>query len=242
MAKKQFGKWVFTEEDLNGLFEKASILGEKDDQREPEAKRVYYDGNHRTLALELADGSYVARPVADIQGLSQASPSQIAQVTLTPSGDILQWDNLKLDLSVAGLVQGILGSRSWMAELGRRGGRVSTEAKAAAARENGRRGGRPRKVYAMAAAAVSVKATILQAVDDLIIARVAGGSHQATANLAKYETGLNNAQRAVKAQVLGLSKGQFLEERTSYLAPVLTNTSGQNVEEANEYAAFPVAA
>lgn len=31
--------------------------------------------------------------------------------------------------------------------LGKRGGAVSTEAKAAAARENGKRGGRPKKVH-----------------------------------------------------------------------------------------------
>jgi len=41
---------------------------------------------------------------------------------------------------------GVLGSPRWMAGLmGRKGGRARTAAKAAAARANGQRGGRPRK-------------------------------------------------------------------------------------------------
>ena len=44
------------------------------------------------------------------------------------------------------LLEGFLGSRRWMAaEMGQRGGKATTEAKAAAARENGKLGGRPRK-------------------------------------------------------------------------------------------------
>jgi len=54
-----------------------------------------------------------------------------------------------LDLGVAPLVSGIFGTAAWMRELrremARAGGRVSTDAKARAARENGRKGGRPRK-------------------------------------------------------------------------------------------------
>ena len=39
----------------------------------------------------------------------------------------------------------IMGTKSWMAELGRQGGAAKTERKAAAARENGSKGGRRRK-------------------------------------------------------------------------------------------------
>jgi hypothetical protein len=47
---------------------------------------------------------------------------------------------------VAGLVAGVFGTRAWMAELGRKGGSVTSEAKASAVRENGKKGGRLRKV------------------------------------------------------------------------------------------------
>jgi hypothetical protein len=44
------------------------------------------------------------------------------------------------------LLGGLLGSKNWMAaQLGAVGGRTRTAAKAMASRENGKRGGRPRK-------------------------------------------------------------------------------------------------
>jgi len=44
------------------------------------------------------------------------------------------------------LLEGVLGSKSRMAaRLGGAGGRVRSRAKAAASRDNGKRGGRPRK-------------------------------------------------------------------------------------------------
>jgi hypothetical protein len=51
---------------------------------------------------------------------------------------------LDADLYVPALLEGVLGSRRWMAaRLGAVGGQARTQAKAAAARANGRRGGRP---------------------------------------------------------------------------------------------------
>jgi hypothetical protein len=45
--------------------------------------------------------------------------------------------------------EGVPGSKSWMAaRLGAAGGRVRGDAKAEASRDNGKRGGRPRKVTA----------------------------------------------------------------------------------------------
>lgn len=58
----------------------------------------------------------------------------------------LHWPALDVDLSVPALVAGIFGTRQWMArELARIAGSAHSPAKAAAARANGARGGRPRK-------------------------------------------------------------------------------------------------
>jgi hypothetical protein len=60
-------------------------------------------------------------------------------------------DNSKLDahLYLPALMQGIFGTKAWMAaQLGASGGRARSAAKAAAARANGKRGGRPRKAAA----------------------------------------------------------------------------------------------
>jgi len=57
---------------------------------------------------------------------------------------------LDADLYVPALLQGVFGSKSWMARvLGAQGGRARTAAHVAASRENGRKGGRPRKAGAV---------------------------------------------------------------------------------------------
>jgi len=91
----------------------------------------------------MIDGTLIAIPIAHIQGLSTASVSDLDNLQLTNHGDTVQFDRLDLDIGVAGLISGVFGSKAWMAELGRRGGKVQSEAKAIAARENGQKGGRP---------------------------------------------------------------------------------------------------
>lgn len=73
----------------------------------------------------------------------QAQPSAVARIEVTPSGEGLHWEALDVDLSVLCLLLGVFGTKSWMAEIGRRGGRVSSPPKAAAAKRNGLKGGRP---------------------------------------------------------------------------------------------------
>jgi hypothetical protein len=58
----------------------------------------------------------------------------------------LHFPELDADLYVPALLDGLFGSRRWIAaQNGRAGGKVQSEAKAQAARSNGARGGRPRK-------------------------------------------------------------------------------------------------
>ena len=54
----------------------------------------------------------------------------------------LHWEALDTDLSLPGLLSGLLGTQAYMA---RRAGRATSFAKAAAAKANGAKGGRPRK-------------------------------------------------------------------------------------------------
>jgi hypothetical protein len=57
----------------------------------------------------------------------------------------LHWPKLDADVYVPALLQGVFGSKSWLAaQLGAAHGKVRSRAKAAASRENGRKGGRAR--------------------------------------------------------------------------------------------------
>jgi len=73
-------------------------------------------------------------------------PEYLTKIEISPAGFGLHWPQLDTDLYVPALLQGVFGSKSWMArQLGAEGGRSRTVAKIAASRENGRKGGRPRK-------------------------------------------------------------------------------------------------
>ena len=145
MANEVFGDYTYTDDELNRMYENATRAGEEALKNEPRARKAWYDRASNRLVIDLINGSRIELPCNRIQGLKDADPDDIAAVTLTPFGMGLHWEKLDQDFSVAGLVRGIFGTKHWMAMLGRAGGRVSSKAKAAAARENGKRGGRPAK-------------------------------------------------------------------------------------------------
>jgi hypothetical protein len=62
-----------------------------------------------------------------------------------PSGEALRWDAIDLDVAVLGLLFEAFESTPFFSQLGRKGGSAKSKAKAAAARANGMKGGRPRK-------------------------------------------------------------------------------------------------
>ncbi|WP_420608255.1 DUF2442 domain-containing protein [Novosphingopyxis sp.] len=110
-----------------------------------------YDRHRKRVIVALDTGVEVTFPSQLAEGLSDASPDDLADIEVSPAGLGLHWPKLDADLYVPALLQGVLGSKTWMArQLGAEGGRSRTHAKAAAARENGRKGGRPKKVAATA--------------------------------------------------------------------------------------------
>jgi hypothetical protein len=67
-------------------------------------------------------------------------------IEISPAGWGLHFPKLDADVYVPALFEGIYGSKAWMKQLASRAGSVKSEAKAATSRENGKKGGRPRKV------------------------------------------------------------------------------------------------
>jgi len=133
--------WVRTE--LNRSLRRASRAGEKRLAEQPRAVTARYDARKARLVIELTNGAILMLPPRLLQGLENASPSQLAKVEITPLGSGLHWEALDADLSVAGLAAGIFGSEAWMSELARFAGSRTSTRKSASSRENGKRGGRP---------------------------------------------------------------------------------------------------
>jgi hypothetical protein len=111
-------------------------------QTEPRAKSAYYDRGTGHVVIELKNGSTFSFPARLAEGLSEATADELAQVTVVGNGFALHWENLDEGFTVPGLLGGIFGTRSYMASLA---GGATSPAKAAAARANGAKGGRPRK-------------------------------------------------------------------------------------------------
>ena len=109
---------------------------------EPRAKSVRYDEAADRVIVNFDNDCTFAFPPRLAEGLAAASPSQLASVEILGNGDGLHWSEIDVDLSIPGLMSGIFGTRSWIA---RQAGQSTSPAKAAAARRNGAKGGRPRK-------------------------------------------------------------------------------------------------
>ena len=104
-----------------------------------------YDPRTSRIVVRLNTGLELAFPPSLAEGLAGASPEELAEVEISPAGLGLHWPKLDADVYIPALLQGIFGSRRWMAaQLGAVGGRAHSENKTASSRANGLKGGRPR--------------------------------------------------------------------------------------------------
>lgn len=109
------------------------------------AVSAYYDCESGRVMMELTSGFVFGFPAKAIPALANASAAQLAAVELSPGGSGLHWDAIDADLSIPGLLLSSVERSEKLSELARLAGRSKSRAKAAAARANGAKGGRPRK-------------------------------------------------------------------------------------------------
>ncbi len=114
---------------------------------EPHAVAARYDRATGRVVIELANGCLYAFPARLVQDLHDAGDDELDAVEIDGAGLNLHWPALDADLYVPALVARIFGTRAWMSrELARVAGRTKSPAKSIAARANGAKGGRPRKI------------------------------------------------------------------------------------------------
>jgi len=116
--------------------------------RTPMITAARYDKRLGRLVIDLSSGLSLTFRPQDAQGFEKAKPAQLTKIEISPSGLGLHFPAIDADVYLPGLLEGFLGSRRWMAaRLGKAGGSVTSRAKAAAVRANGKLGGRPRKTH-----------------------------------------------------------------------------------------------
>lgn len=113
---------------------------------EPRAESVHYIQKTNSIILTLKGGAGVVLPVGSIRELDGAKPAQLRTVRVDFGGEAITIDSLDVDISVPGLLRDLVGITSAATILGQKGGRARSDAKTAAVRANGKRGGRPPKV------------------------------------------------------------------------------------------------
>ncbi|MFP5076021.1 DUF2442 domain-containing protein [Rhizobium sp. YIM 134829] len=105
---------------------------------------VGFDEASGRIVIDFDNGTTFLVPAERLQGLQGASAAQLNEVQLLGETG-LHWESLDVDFTIEGLMRGLLGTAHFM-EAQRRGGRSRSDAKIAASRANGAKGGRPRRV------------------------------------------------------------------------------------------------
>lgn len=133
-----------TDEAFRAEYEAAVEAERIADLTEPRAKSAHYDPETRRIVVELKLGSAIAFPTSLYPDLDRLTPEQLATMELDPGGEALLWEEYDVGYEVAGIIVDILGD-AMLRAFASRGGSSRSERKAAAARQNGRKGGRPKK-------------------------------------------------------------------------------------------------
>jgi hypothetical protein len=140
-----FKNWnnLISEEELDAQIARAKAATQEADATEPRAASVRFS---ELIIISLKNGAFFSFPPTLVQGLGDASPEDLDDVWLDASGSSVHWERLDADFNIAGLVAGIFGTKAWMSHLGRKGGQTTSPAKAESSRNNGKKGGRPKKL------------------------------------------------------------------------------------------------
>lgn len=125
-------------------YNQATLKG-SESAKAPRAVSAYYNAALGRIFIDLSTGFSIAFDPQNTKGLDHAPAAKIKMIEISPSGQGIYFPSLDFDLYLPSLLDGALGSRSYMAaRLGKIGGKTQSPRKAQSSRINGKKGGRPR--------------------------------------------------------------------------------------------------
>jgi hypothetical protein len=131
---------------LHEEFRAANRRAQRKLKSTPAASAARYDRKSGRIVIGLGSGMELTFSPQSVEGLENGTAAQLSAIEISPSGFGLYFPKLDADIYLPALLEGVLGSRKWMAaRLGSLGGQCTTVAKTRASRANGKLGGRPKK-------------------------------------------------------------------------------------------------
>lgn len=120
------------------------------DKVEPRIKGARFEAESRRLVFELRgsalEGTKISVPVSQMPFPASATDDLLREFIVTSAGTSIRWPKLNVGLGVVNLVTTMCGLQQFSLSAHQsRAGSTRTEAKRAASRANGTKGGRPRK-------------------------------------------------------------------------------------------------
>lgn len=133
---------MLTEEQVQAQLDAAYGPRARRPDEGPRAIQASYDPVTWRVLVEFENGCLFAFPVSLVPDTEGAPPELLAEVEVQALGEAVGWETLNTDVDVRGLMLETFRIRAWAAQYL---GSLTSDAKAEAARRNGRKGGRPRK-------------------------------------------------------------------------------------------------
>ncbi|HEX8695078.1 MAG TPA: DUF2442 domain-containing protein [Longimicrobium sp.] len=131
-----------SEAEILAQVDAATRRARRADATEPRAVAARYDPDSRLVTVELRNRCTFAFPPELEPDLAHLAPGVLAGVRVASGGRALHWEEPDVHIDVPGLIAHAIGLDAWAPKyLGSR----TSAAKARASRENGRKGGRPRR-------------------------------------------------------------------------------------------------
>jgi hypothetical protein len=125
-----------TPEEIRAQIPAARAAGRKIQREAWWPVEVAYDRRADEVVIHVRDGKTLHVPRSHLPELTGATCDQVQRLEL--AGEAIRWPELDIDVSVLSLLTDLLGPRHSTRSAGRQGGSARSEAKARAARANGR--------------------------------------------------------------------------------------------------------
>ncbi len=110
-----------------------------------DAVKIRYSKATDMFVLSLRSGLILQVPRSMIEELHNVDPLACSHVQILGPGTGIAWDDVDIAVKTSTLIARVLSQGYSAATMGARGGSAKTANKATSARENGRKGGRPKK-------------------------------------------------------------------------------------------------